>query len=219
MNLLTTYLTALHVKYTRRYAEHMYKTTPQRNTLWGLAKMLRKYGVESVALRIEDKEKVKDLEMPWIAEAEDGFVIILSTRNDEVSYVCSKGKLKTEFDAFKDYWTGVALVLTDSSDAKEPEYAKHLKEQAIERGLKIMTILGVGLFIFSKLHGAPIILANGIIFIFSLIGLLLSSVLLIKHLGHPHWSGRPNLQRALQTRSLPRVGIRRGLCHREHHME
>lgn len=184
MNLLTSYLKALHVKYTHKYAEHMYKTTPRRNTLWGLAKMLRKYGVESVALRIEDKEKVKNLGIPWIAETEDGFVIVLSIHNDEVSYVCPQGKLKTDFDTFKDSWTGVALVPTDASNAEEPEYSKHLKELAIERGLEIMGILGVGLFIFSKLLGTPIILANGIIFIFSLIGLLLSSALLIKHLGH-----------------------------------
>ena len=184
MNLLTSYLKALHVKYTRRYAELMYKTTPRRNTLWGLAKMLRKYGVESVALRIEDKEKVKGLEMPWIAETEDGFAIVRSVHNDEVTYVGPKGKLKTDFDAFKDIWTGVALVPTDVSNAEEPDYSKHLKDMVIKRGLEIMVIMGVGLFLFSQMQGTPITIDNGITFIFSLIGLLLSSVLLIEHMGH-----------------------------------
>ena len=182
MNLLTSYLKALHVKYTRKYAEHMYKTTPQRNTLWGLAKMLRKYGVESVALRIEDKEKIKGLEMPWIAETEDGFVIVLSIRNDEVSYVCPKGKSKSDFETFKDFWTGVALVPTDTSNAVEPDYAKHLKDVVIERELKITAIMGLGLFLFSRLHGTPLSLTNVIILIFSLVGLSSSSVLLIKRM-------------------------------------
>ena len=183
MNLLTSYLKALHVKYTSKYAEHMYKTTPQRNTLWGLAQMLQRYGIDSIALRIEDKEKVKDLEMPWIAETEDGFVIVLSVCNDEVSYVGPKGKSKSDFETFKDFWTGVTLVPTDASNAVEPDYAKHLKDVVIERGLKITAIMGLGLFLFSRLHGTPLSLTNVIILIFSLVGLSSSSVLLIKHMG------------------------------------
>ena len=184
MNLLISHLRALHVKFTHKYAEHVYQTTPRRNTLWGLAKMLRGYNIKTIALRIENKDKVKELEMPWIAETSEGFAIVLNIHNNHISYISLGKKKKSEFNTFQEIWTGVALIPTDASNAIEPEYAKHLKNNVVERSLKITAIIGLGIFLFSKLYSGPINLVCCTTIIFSVLGTLLSLLLLIKHLGN-----------------------------------
>ena len=88
-NILMKLLKGLKVKYTSSNTMDLYMAHPHRNNLYGLSEMLTLYGVENIAIRLEDKEQIYDIETPFIAfvyidsktVAPKGYCMLGSERN------------------------------------------------------------------------------------------------------------------------------------------
>jgi len=65
-NILSDYLGLLGVPYTDEYAADEMASMPFR-TLFGLSKLLEKYGVDTRAYRVADKSQLSQLHVPFIA--------------------------------------------------------------------------------------------------------------------------------------------------------
>ena len=72
-NILTSFLKALHVKYTSDYAEKLYEEHPHKYNLYGLSKMLEEYGIANAGVRINDKN-IHSLETPKNSSKDYGVV-------------------------------------------------------------------------------------------------------------------------------------------------
>lgn len=54
----------------------LYMGHPHRSNLYGLSEMLTLYGVDNIAIRLEDKKQICDIETPFIAHAGNDFVLV-----------------------------------------------------------------------------------------------------------------------------------------------
>ena len=84
-NILTSFLKALHVKYTSDYAEKLYEEHPHKYNLYGLSKMLKEYGIANAGVRINDKN-IHSLETPFIAHIGNDFVVVNRVTDKQVNY-------------------------------------------------------------------------------------------------------------------------------------
>lgn len=74
-NLFTDFLKALEVPCTAECSSRDYAGMPFQS-LYGLMRLLRDYGVDSEAYRITDPQKLTCLTPPFLADTSGGFVIV-----------------------------------------------------------------------------------------------------------------------------------------------
>ncbi len=129
-NILEYYLDTLDIKYTRHFADALYQEHPHKNNMYGLKRMLDVYGVKSQGIYIEKKD-LQDLNYPCILHTNGNFVIGMDYDNGRIKY-SNNGKEETvSSDKFKEMWTGHALVVEESTEATEPDYQAHLRDELI----------------------------------------------------------------------------------------
>ena len=105
---------------------------PHRNNLYGLSEMLTWYGVENIAIRLEDKKQICDIETPFIAHAGNDFVLVKKICNGVVDYLWRGKIVRVDFEKFKDFWSGVLLVAEANENSIEPDYFKNRKKEIFE---------------------------------------------------------------------------------------
>ena len=129
-NILEQFLDAIEVPYTRLFAEKLYNKHPHRNNMYGLKKMLDVYGVNTVGVHIESKN-LSTLNFPCILHTNSEFAIGLDGADEKITYMIHGKKTEMTFDVFKQTWTGNALVVSETTDANEPEIKKHKQEEIL----------------------------------------------------------------------------------------
>lgn len=130
-NIVEQFLDEIDVAYTRRFADTLYSGHPHKNNMYGLKMMLDVYGIRSIGVRIEDKD-LSALSFPCILHTGDDFVIVSECTESHVRYR-HKGIEKTaSHDGLRRIWTGNALVVDGESDAREPDYRRHRREEMTE---------------------------------------------------------------------------------------
>lgn len=137
-NILTVILTELKVKYTRQFANTLYKETPDRENFFGLVCMLSAYRIESTGYFLEEK-KLEDVQMPFVAQTNPGFMMVTSTNNNYVICADEKGRRTIPLKLFLDSWTGYALVVEKRSDSEEVDYSTHKKSE-IKNSIKVSAL-------------------------------------------------------------------------------
>ena len=131
-NILEQFLDAIEVPYTRLFAERLYNEHPHRNNMYGLKKMLDVYGVNTVGVRIETKD-LSTLNFPCILHTHGDFAIGLNCTDEKITYMLHGKKTEVEHDVFKQTWTGNALVVSETTEAVEPDLKKHEREEILSK--------------------------------------------------------------------------------------
>jgi uncharacterized membrane protein len=129
-NILEQFLDAIEVPYTQLFAEKLYNEHPHRNNMYGLKKMLDVYGVKTIGVRIEPKE-LSTLNFPCILHTHGDFAIGLDTTDEKITYLIHGKKTEVTHGVFKKTWTGNALVVSETTDANEPEIKRHRQEEIL----------------------------------------------------------------------------------------
>ncbi len=184
-NLFSDFLVELGVPHTPGFSESSFRKMSFRS-LFGLKKLLEKYGIDSEGLKIEDKSELFKLPVPFLAQTPDGFVIVTSTSPSTVGYVSSGQHLDCDAHDFLSAWTGMAFLAYPNPDSVEPDYVTH---QIAEKGAVVKRVLLplcaiallVWLFVANGLWKSP---SLWFVTIFDLIGLYFSFLLVQKSAGY-----------------------------------
>lgn len=128
--ILESFLDALEIAYTRHFARTLYQEHPHRDNMYGLKRMLDVYGVKTQGVRLEDKD-LACLNYPCILHTDHEFVIGLECGTDGITYLRHGEKATTGHEAFKQAWSGNALVVSETTEAAEPDYREHRRDEWI----------------------------------------------------------------------------------------
>ena len=123
-------LTVLKVPFTKDYTKKSFEEMPFK-TLFGVSQLLNEYGVATKGYRITDKDNLAKVPTPFVAQTDGGLVIVTKTDSQSVFYLTQGVPEKMPIAEFQQFWSGVVLVPTVNPGAREPDYAKHWRMQAI----------------------------------------------------------------------------------------
>ena len=123
-NLACDYLQALGVPFTKDYTTERYREMPFQ-TVFGLTKLLREYGVESTGYHLDDKGELLKLKAPFLAKTVGGIVIVTSVSPSDVCYLTQGVAETIPCDEFSKVWSGDVLLSQVKEGAAEPDYRKH----------------------------------------------------------------------------------------------
>lgn len=145
--IFSQFLTALEVPHTRRYSDKRLRTMTFKS-LFGLSRLLREYGIDNEAVRVDDKRAaIGMLPVPFLAQTRDSFVIVDVTSPDKVGYTAHGERSTMSLADFIDRWSGVALMAYPDARSGEPDYRAHLIEE-IGNTAKGYILWACGLFLF-----------------------------------------------------------------------
>ena len=127
-NLLEQFLDEIDVRYNRSFADKLYYEHPHRYNMYGLKKMLDVYGVRTVGVRIESKDFSK-LNYPCILHTHGDFAIGVDCTDKKITYILHNRKAEATLAEFEQTWTGNALVVEETTEAVEPDFERHRREE------------------------------------------------------------------------------------------
>lgn len=109
-------------------------------SLFGFSRLLNSYGIDSEAYRLTDKEETTSIPVPYIAQLNDGFVIVTGYGNGTITYKCREKEQTKRKDEFVNSMTGVVLLAYPGENAGEPDYHKH-RFFEIASGVKLWLLI------------------------------------------------------------------------------
>lgn len=169
-NIFELFLEAIDVRYNKQFADKLFNEHPHRYNMYGLKKMLDVYGVKTLGVRIDSKDLLS-LNYPCILHTYGDFVIGLDCGADTITFLQNAKRITISHDAFKQTWTGNALVVEETTDAYEPDYKKHQREEILTKAktycIPIMLILSSIIGMVAHIQEMEL---------FSIIGLILNIV-------------------------------------------
>lgn len=169
-NIFELFLDAIDVRYNKQFADKLYYEHPHRYNMYGLKKMLDMYGVKTLGVRIDSKDLLS-LNYPCFLHTYGDFVIGLDCGADTITFLQNAKRITISHDAFKQTWTGNALVVEETTEADEPEYYNHRKEEILANAkvysIPIMLILSSIIGMVAHIQEMEL---------FSIIGLILNIV-------------------------------------------
>ena len=131
-NIFELFLDAIDVRYNKQFADKLYYEHPHRYNMYGLKKMLDVYGVKTLGVHIDSKDLLS-LNYPCILHTYGDFVIGLDCGADTITFLQNAKRITISHDAFKQTWTGNALVVEDTTQADEPDYKTHHREEILAK--------------------------------------------------------------------------------------
>jgi len=127
-------LDLLHIKCTKDFIDDCILSHPYHPSLLCISDTLEKYGVESLALKV-DEAKLVELPLPCIVQISDSgglFRVLTGFSGDKAVYVGDSGKsIKLPKEEFLRRWTGVCLLAETNESTGEPGIEKRLQEKSI----------------------------------------------------------------------------------------
>lgn len=190
--ILEYFLGYLEIGYTKHFAAALYLEHPHKNNMFGLQKMLDVYGVKTLGVRVDTKDLSK-LNYPCILHTHGDFVIGLDCNADTIIFL-QQGKIITlPHDIFRQTWTGNALVVEETTEAVEPDYKVHQREELISvvktYGVPVMLAMAVAIGI--SIHLNELEIYHILCMALSLLGIFVCSLLMEKQLfGSSHYGDR-----------------------------
>lgn len=153
--ILSDFLTALRVPHTASYTNRQFAAMPFKS-LFGLSKLLGKYGVATEGLMLTDRNEIRMLTPPFLAHTPGGFVIVTRVGDDSVGYLTQGVAENVPIAEFNRAWDGNVFLAFPAPGAREPGYALHARMLFFDKAKRILQIiLAVALF-------AYLFVANGI---------------------------------------------------------
>lgn len=201
-NLFLQLCEELHIPHTRDYTNQRFDEHPYKYTLFGLHQLLAEYDVESEGVRFADKaEALTTMETPFVAQVANDLAVVTEITDTEVAYTWYDKTLRVSRELFLSQWSGIALLVSPSSESGEPHYAAHRHAERVLRlkrwgAAGSMAVILVCLLIRLALHAPslPLNLSSSYfslsyfslfhfsVFTLNLAGLYLSYLLLLRQL-------------------------------------
>lgn len=128
-NVFVQLIALLGIKYTKSYSYKYSNEHPYKNTLFGLSKMLFEYGINNIGLRLNNKDELHSLEVPFVAQLQEDFVIVYKVTADKVSYLWRGKDITVLSEEFNNIWSGVVLLVEADQESIEPDYVEHRKNE------------------------------------------------------------------------------------------
>lgn len=187
-NIFTSFLEHLGVKYTFQYAKTVFEEHPYKYSLFGLSKMLSHYNIESVAIRIKDKEEnLTALETPFVAHVGGDFVTVFEILQDSVKYIWRGKEIFVPITDFLPAWSGVVLLAEPNGNSVEPGYKEHKKKDFFATLKHILLILACILLLGLITYHTKLFHETGfiVLLLLNLTGFYISYLLVLKQM-HIH---------------------------------
>lgn len=131
--ILEYFLDALDINYTKHFVRTLYQEHPHKYNMFGLKKMLDVYGVRTLGVRIKSKD-LSSLNYPCILHIHGDFVIGLDCDANTFTFLQHGKKTTVDHDMFRRMWTANALVVQETTDATEPDYKEHQRNELVAIG-------------------------------------------------------------------------------------
>lgn len=128
--ILEHFLEVLEINHTKRFTQKLFQEHPHKYNMYGLKKMLSVYGVKTLGVYME-KKNLSELNFPCILHTHGDFVIGLNSDANTVIFLQHGKKTTLTHEVFCKTWTGNALVIQETTDAGEPDYKEHRREELI----------------------------------------------------------------------------------------
>lgn len=181
--ILESFLDALDIRYTKGFARTLYQEHPHKYNMFGLKKMLDVYGVKTLGVHFDDKD-LSGLNYPCLLHTSGDFVIGLDHDAEGLTCLQHGKKTKISHDEFKRMWTGNALVVEETTEASEPDWHEHLREELVSM-LKVLSIpiLLAGVALLGTIHNYPYMDVSRTVYMaLAIVGIWICSLLMEKQL-------------------------------------
>ncbi len=124
-SIFTEFLQRLQVPATAAYSDAAFAAMPFRS-LFGMSKLLQKYGVDNEAYELTDKSAAASIPTPFLAQYGCSFVVVDRIGSDG-TWLLSDGTGERTVDTptFMDRFGGNVLLAYPSGEASEPEVRLH----------------------------------------------------------------------------------------------
>jgi len=183
-DILYELLRRLKVKHTDLFLNKLYEEHPHKYNLFGLSRILKDYNIDNDGYKFDNKEILKDLDVPFVAQYNQQLVIVLKLTETHVYYYVNGKEISVNIPEFKEKWSGVSLLIGDHKKAIEPEY---INNKLKENYLRILNfILKLSICIIPILF----IISNGgynkswmiILLVLNLLGFYIGYLLVLKQI-------------------------------------
>lgn len=184
--IFTRFLTQLGVPHTAVYSDSRFKNMTFKS-LFGLSHLLKEYGIDNTAWKVEDKSELTSLTPPFLAQTRGGVFVIVTGINSAQGSITydSLGQLETaSVIDFSSAWNGIVLTAYPTTESCEPDYRSHHLTEIISKlsGYALCAAaLAVFLYFFVTRH-IYARFSTVLLTVFDLIGLYFSYMLLQKTL-------------------------------------
>ena len=181
--ILESFLDALDIRYTKGFVRTLYQEHPHKYNMFGLKKMLDVYGVKALGVHFDDKD-LSGLNYPCLLHTSGDFVIGLDHDSEGLTCLQHGKRTKISHDEFKRMWTGNALVVEETTEALEPDWHEHLREELVSM-LKAFSIpvLLAGAVLLGTMHNyAYMDLPRAVYMTLAIVGIWICSLLMEKQL-------------------------------------
>lgn len=184
--IFSRFLDGMGVPHTDTYSDKEFRDMTFKS-LYGLSHLLTIYGVKNEGLRFTDKQEIKKITPPFLAQTNAGvFVIVedIDLTTNTVKYDSRGENLRVDLDSFINAWNGVALLAFPDSNSREPEYGSHRLTEIISR-LSKYALAAAALIVFAYFFVTRQVYAHVstvLLTVFNCVGLYFSYLLLQKSL-------------------------------------
>lgn len=184
-NIIQNFLYSSGIPYTKQFSEKIFEEHPNKNNMLGLSQMLKVYGLDMIGVKFEDKENA-ELPIPCILHINGGFVVATKLESDKISYLWNDNPITKEVSEFCQIWTGHALIAKDQDLSKviEPDYSKNKRKETLSLSLMYILAFGSALALITGFVASGFMrcIPQVIDYVFSVVGLILSVLLMQKQL-------------------------------------
>lgn len=180
MNTLILFLKELNIKYTKTFINKVYLEHPYRDTMGGIADILKLYNIIPIGINLSQKKLIPEY-CPFIAHFENNFVVV-SKIEEEVVYYWKEGhSFKLSSEKFRQIWSGYTLFAETSEESIEPDYKKNFKNQICNKLIKYVSILFLFYFpVFALFSTNSHNILFYVLYAITLGGVFISLLLLLK---------------------------------------
>lgn len=182
--LLRDILTALEVRHTPEYTDRQFQEMPFK-TVFGLSKVLSRYGIDSEALALADKSQYAQLPTPFIAQISGRFYVVTSYNDNDVSFIDRQKPGSIPTKKFLAGVSGIVIMAYPCETSCEPSYALHRNVELAIRAKKWVAyaaaiFIACYLIVTREIYRYPSLM---ILIAVDLVGLFASILLVRKELG------------------------------------
>lgn len=171
----------MNVKTTHRWLTEQLCNHPDYPSLAALSDCFDKLGFTTQGLQLSRKENIKKVDTPHIVQTKDKdngelFTVVFRYGQDYVDWLNPKtnNEERIIWSEFQEYFTGYALLLSESTSNQEPDYYHHLREDVFQNTLLIVSTLApVFGVVLAALHANISLTFIAILVIGYILGLLL----------------------------------------------
>ncbi|PIB38982.1 thioredoxin domain-containing protein [Maribacter sp. 4G9] len=169
------FLNSAGVSVSINYLRERLESHPQYPALISLTDILDEFQIENTAIRIQQKEKWKELETPFLAH-----VVFADGRTD--FELISRQKDVGSVECFLGRWTGIALTLGANKKIKHEQHNEQYKKEKSSRIVKrsIISLTTLLFVIKQMIFFNPVVFTH---FMLSIIGLGISCAIIARSMG------------------------------------